>query len=350
MPNLRWSLALLVCIPFIVPVSGDTTEDCRVPADPDILGLGVRLGLYFQLSSTWILQLVRREEAVDTFLPTSFFFVSFFIAVVFSTAKGDFSAPGALIASTWYPILFYVSLFAVDFRGLNKKRLGTRYAFAFTLWSATGGYNVWFWYKGLDQGNQAQCMNPRVFFFANLDAKGGVSVVFKLLTTSFFAFIAITTIGVVAVVISDNGWDPYEDHGTKNDLGRTATSESVATEMAVLVPAESSHGGSGGRTEARRETTDASLDIQVESCPSPNILPATTTTLALAVDPDKNEQGSEEFESTCPSPSPQLRNPTTENTLPDAVASWVSTMPPELTMISPGPESVTSPTSNQDPE
>ena len=286
---------------------------------------------------------------MDTFLPTCFFFVSFFIAVVFSTAKGDFAAPGALIASTWYPVLFYVSLFAFDFRGLNKKRMGTRYALAFALWSATGGYNVWFWFKGLDQGNQAQCMNPRVFFFANLDAKGGVSIVFKLLTISFFAFITITTIGILAIVISDNGWDPYENDRAKNDLGRTVTSESVATETVVLVSAESSHGDSVGGTEAQRETTDASLDIHVESCPSPNNLPVTNTTLDLAVDPDKNEQGSEEFE-TCPSPPPQLRNATTENTLTDAGASCVSTMPPEITMIpvSPRRESVSSPTSTQD--
>lgn len=345
------SLTLLLCSPFIVPASAATTNDCRVPADPDILGLGVRLGLYFQLSSTWILQLVRREEAVDTFLPTCYFFVSFFIAVVFSTAKGDFAASGALIASTWYPILFYVALFAFDLRGLNKKRQGVRYALAFALWSATGGYNVWLWFKGLDQENQAQCMNPRVFFFANLDAKGGVSVVFKILTISFFAFSVVAAIGVIATAISDNGWDPYE---AKNVPGETAISTSVATETTVLTATESSYqfGDVAGGTEAQRQNKDASLDIQiVESGPSPNIFPATTAALALAaVDP--NEHGSEKVESPPPSSPSQLQNTTTENTLTHTVVSRGSTTPPEVTMnpVSPHPESVTSTTSNEDPD
>jgi hypothetical protein len=341
------SLTLLLCIPLFVPVSGDTTTDCRVPADSDILGLGVRLGVYFQLSSTWILQLVRREEAVDTFLPTGFFFVSFFIAVVFSTAKGDFTSPGALIASTWYPILFYVSLFAFDLRGLNKKKQGGRYVLSFTLLSATGGYNVWFWFKGLVQENQTQCMNPRVFFFANLDAKGGVSVVFKILTTSFFVFAMITTIGVVVVVISDNGWDPYE---VKNVPGETAISKSVAKETAVLAGEESSHqsGVMARRTEAQIETKDASLSIEiVESRPSsPNIRPGAATALA---NPDTKELDTENISS---SPPTRPTTETTESTLTDAVASCLISngpTPTESTMIPVSSESVT-PTPNDDPE
>lgn len=342
----------------MVLVSGDATSDCRVPADPDILGLGVRLGLYFQLSSTWILQLVRREEAIDTFLPTGFFFISFFIAVVFSTAKGDFALPGALIASTWYPILFYTALFSFDFRGLNKKKQGIRYTLSFSLLSATAGYNVWFWFKGLDEGDQSQCMDPRVFFFANLDAKGGVSVVFKILTISFLIFSILTTFGVVGKSISDNGWDPYEDDRPKNVPGETTISKSISAEAAVLVPAGSSHdrGDTAGVTEARTETNDAFPDTEIfSSDPSPNILPATTTALALAVNAVKNEPGSVEIESISPSPPAPLRDAKTENTVIDPVASCVVSnvaMPPEpiIIPVSPPPESITNSTPKDDPE
>jgi len=48
-------------------------------------------------------------------------------------------------------------------------------------------------------------MNPLVFFFANLDATGEVSVLLKVLSILFFVFIMITTIGIVTIFISDNG-------------------------------------------------------------------------------------------------------------------------------------------------
>jgi hypothetical protein len=179
-------------------VSADNSTNCRVPADPDTLGLGVRLGLYFQILSNLALQLIRIEESVDTFLPTAFFFTSFFIAVVYSTAHGQF-APGALIASTWYPLLFFLALLSFDFRSVKEEKKNPRMLLAVLLWHAILMLNVWFWFKGLDNVNVDQCMDPRVFFFANLDARGGVRVLFRILTLGFA--IALVTVFIIGMMM-----------------------------------------------------------------------------------------------------------------------------------------------------
>ena len=193
------SFTILVLTLVAACVSADNSTDCRVPADPDTLGLGVRLGLYFQILSNVVLQLTRIDEAVDTFLPTAFFFTSFFIAIVSSTARREF-ARGALIASTWYPLLFFLALISFDFRSVKEEKKNPRILLAVLLWHSSGMLNVWFWFKGLDNVHVDQCMDPRVFFFANLDARGGVRVLFRILTlASVIALITLFIIGMTSL-------------------------------------------------------------------------------------------------------------------------------------------------------
>ena len=57
---------LPISLPYLLllayPALGQSEDNCRVPADPDILGLGVRLGLYFQIFSNLLIGVVRPEE------------------------------------------------------------------------------------------------------------------------------------------------------------------------------------------------------------------------------------------------------------------------------------------------
>jgi hypothetical protein len=49
-------------------------------------------------------------------------------------------------------------------------------------WIAWNVVILWFWFKGLGIHNEAQCMEPRVFFFANLGAYGNIRTAFKVFT------------------------------------------------------------------------------------------------------------------------------------------------------------------------
>lgn len=171
-------LALL--LPFLPLMAAQTTsEDCRVPADPDISGLGVRLGLYFQLASNIVLSTCRPSESLDSPLPTELFFTGFFIAVICSVSTGTFP-PSAQIGCTWYPVVLW-AVMSLDWTGF-KTNVGTRAAAAACLIVASLCLNVWFWWSEVFVESEAQCMNPRVFFFYNWNARGGIWYVFRTFT------------------------------------------------------------------------------------------------------------------------------------------------------------------------
>jgi len=61
----------------------------------------------------------------------------------------------------------------------------------------TLAYHLWFWYRGLDEPNDRQCMEPRVFAFANVGAYGNVRTWFKICMTAITIFASISLIRLV---------------------------------------------------------------------------------------------------------------------------------------------------------
>lgn len=174
----RFGLLLPILV-LTATVTAQTAEDCQVPADPDISGLGVRLGLYFQLTSNIVLSVARPDEARDSLLPTELFFTGFFIAVICSVASGEYP-PGAQISCTWYPVVLWAVLL-LDWNGF-RDNVGTRAVAASALILASLCLNVWFWWKDLYEFNPDQCMAPRVFFFYNCSAHSGIRYLFRAFT------------------------------------------------------------------------------------------------------------------------------------------------------------------------
>ena len=190
-------LLLLLC-----GVAAETSADCKVPGDPDILGLGVRLGLYFQLSSTLLVSLVRPKEARDTYLPTALFFTAFFIAVVYSTTLSN-SAPGALISVTWYPILLLSFVFSGDWEQHSDEHSEHRMLLGVVIFIASVCLNTWFWFKGLDASHAGQCMDPRCFLFANFSAYGNIRTFFKTFTLFLLILLMLVFLTPTAKVVYD---------------------------------------------------------------------------------------------------------------------------------------------------
>jgi hypothetical protein len=155
-------------------------SECQVAGDPDVLGLGVRLGFYFQLSSNLVLGTIRPEDAANAFLPNVFFVISLVCAAIYSSAKQNFP-PGSIIACTWYPVLAYVALIPFLFRRLPGN-LFPQVMLCAGVIMATSCFAVWFWYRGLDEVHPDQCMEPRVFLVVNCSALGNIRTVFKVAT------------------------------------------------------------------------------------------------------------------------------------------------------------------------
>lgn len=157
------------------------SSECLVPGDPDVIGLGFRLGFYFQLLSTLLLGIVRPEEAADAFIPNLFFIIGLICAAIYSSARLNYP-PGSVIACTWYPVLAYVALLPLFYSHLPAKLPWYRVMMYPAVVIATCCFAIWFWFSGLDAVHPSQCMDPRVFLFYNLDAKGRVRIVFKIST------------------------------------------------------------------------------------------------------------------------------------------------------------------------
>jgi hypothetical protein len=170
------------------PVSAQpqTTTECIIPGDPDVLGLGVRIGFYLQLLSNLVLGTIRPQDASKGFLQNVFFIICLVTAAIFSSAKHQFPA-GSTIACTWYPVLAYVAIIPFLFCLLPKSLPTPQVILSAAVGAVTSCFAIWFWYKGLDQRHPAQCMEPRVFLFFNCSAMGDVRTVFKVLTPLLLA-------------------------------------------------------------------------------------------------------------------------------------------------------------------
>ena len=78
--------------------------NCEVPADPDLLGIGVRLGFYFQFATNFLLIFTRPEEAASSIILSSMMMSGYFIATIYSITHNNL-APGVIIPTTWFFVL-----------------------------------------------------------------------------------------------------------------------------------------------------------------------------------------------------------------------------------------------------
>lgn len=171
----------------IPPVSSNPNGNstCEVYADPDIIGLGVRLGLYFQLFSNILVVYNSPKEATNSIVQTNIFMTAVFAAILYSVAQGR-ATPGELIVFMWLSVLEtcpYVAI-ALVLRQVNKQDLGELSFWTHHMITLRGtafsAFYVWFWFHGLTIPNPSQCREPRVFLFANFGAYGNVRTAFKV--------------------------------------------------------------------------------------------------------------------------------------------------------------------------
>lgn len=154
-------------------------------ADPDILGFGVRFGLYFQLASNIIVSDKCPLEGKTSIMVTNLFMTGVFAAVINSVAHGT-APPGEAITFMWFAIFEVCACLAIlAIIGNSSSNVHVNFwtvGMILTRWMALNAYYLWFWFYGIAIPNVAQCMEPRVFLYANLGAYGSARTVFKVFT------------------------------------------------------------------------------------------------------------------------------------------------------------------------
>jgi hypothetical protein len=161
------------------------SDVCQIPGDADILGLGVRLGLYFQFSSNLLIAAIRPSEGLASLLLSSIFATGILVATIYSLAN-QIMPPSAFISTQWFLLLdsAIINPVLTNVERLDLKERLSFWTLGFILFRviAWNSLNLWFWFHGLYVENPQQCMEPRVFLFANCGAYGNVRKVFKAST------------------------------------------------------------------------------------------------------------------------------------------------------------------------
>ena len=179
---------MFISICFVQHALATNSTACTVPADADILGLGVRLGIYFQLASIIYIGIICPGEAAESIPVTNIFMSGVFVSFIYSTVVDSYPS-GAMICALSLLVIDLPLMLPISLTIAVKGKLGKLVSFesvSLTLlrWIAFNSFSAWFWYHGVEEYNVSSCQQPRVFLFANLPATGHVRTFYKYFTTT----------------------------------------------------------------------------------------------------------------------------------------------------------------------
>ena len=97
-------------------------QECTVKIDSDVLGLGVRLGIYLQLASTLCLYAIRRSEAIGSIALSNMLFTGFYVSIIKSLKEDNFP-PNAMSSVAWLLTMDFLVLILLIFSGLMIQHL-----------------------------------------------------------------------------------------------------------------------------------------------------------------------------------------------------------------------------------
>jgi hypothetical protein len=182
-------------------------EECPLGGNTDLYGLGVRLGIYFQLFATIIANhglAVALQSAVDT---NMIFLLAIFVAIIKSTAESQLATIEAFILLQ-IMLAFLLSVVKIDglrwiFLAINTVASHKKHDLAeahfkvstFGMYwrqcigTATVAYYVWFWSTGGSNLEGANPCNFQVFFFRRWNGFGRIHYFFR---AAGFLFILLT--------------------------------------------------------------------------------------------------------------------------------------------------------------
>lgn len=151
-------------------------HNCLVKGNPDLYGLGIRLGIYFQMltvQSSGLFSYFLRAE--DNIAETAVVFVmSVGTVLVRQIVNRDIEA---------IEVAFMITLLTAlvnSYRQANQLKGLVQMLYGIEMLGLIGIY-IWFWWVGMDQLKHS-CPDDRTFFFANVSLWGWFRTFNKVLT------------------------------------------------------------------------------------------------------------------------------------------------------------------------
>jgi hypothetical protein len=224
-PFLRIFIVLLSCCSFRVqslalPVeikhevrqnAPASMASCVLNGNSDLYGLGIRLGVYFQLISTLLANHFLADALREAWDANTIFLLSIFIAIIKSSVSVDnLTAPEAFVllqmlfafliavyhigpSLKWYLFDFLTRILKGTMERdldwweiaselgraqVDVSNLGTTMRQFLAL--AITSYNVWFWFSGSDLLDSGRHCSSEIFVFARVDLHGDATIFFQV--------------------------------------------------------------------------------------------------------------------------------------------------------------------------
>lgn len=195
-----------------------TRQDlCSIQGNSDLYGLGIRLGIYFQLTSTSLASRLLSEETSGTWDTNSIFLLAVFAAVSKSTVSGAIQYTeayimlqlmfaflicafpkglGALVSSTLRGITLGFSHTDKELlkANLGLSLLGNQWRQA--LAAAVACYNVWFWFRF----EPSDGCEAYIFLFARVSASSGAQGFYRAFAVLYLTYQAIKYLIFAAIL------------------------------------------------------------------------------------------------------------------------------------------------------
>ena len=169
---------------------------CGFDGNPDLYGLGLRLGFYIQAASTTLAMMALYRETIYIWSSSIAFVMATFVVLLRDTIlKTLYAQEVALV--TWL-LIFQVGrlvplIAGVERYGVNLMNQGLLFLFS-VLSMAIHGYFVWFWNVGLDAMPRTTC-DEYAFAFARVDLRGGFRTFNKVWFNFFTGVMGLILIG-----------------------------------------------------------------------------------------------------------------------------------------------------------
>lgn len=152
-------------------MNSSNIEACSFDGNPDLYGLGVRLGVYFQWFGQLFATIFNRDEELFQSTVNLFLQLAILTALMVTTTHGKLTIVDPFIT----PWLFFGALSSVTGDGTN--RIGSKMELLrFALYSAISGYYCWFWFRGLWEMPDIHTPGCTLtIFFGGISYQGGFS-------------------------------------------------------------------------------------------------------------------------------------------------------------------------------
>lgn len=179
------------------------SEECRFAGNPDLYGLGIRLGYYTQALAAWIANFfVLSESKALRSVNTLFMFAMFVALIWISHDPSQTHAIEAflllqLLLTIWFVGAKEKSKWSGKSWGSGLVRMVIREGSAIGILS----YNLWFWWAGLDHFQETPC-GTYIFFATKIRLYGPFRSAQKVMSIASFCFQNFLAIGHISQLVN----------------------------------------------------------------------------------------------------------------------------------------------------